>query len=110
MQVQYHFFLTDDTTQDAESVLCAKHFIYTVVLPTYGKKKVWFRSDGAGCFSSKEAKSAMVYFGDISKKNDTAYESSYKVAAAGCGKTSLDVSTLCVLLLFKCIQKFLMSL
>ena len=91
-QVLYHFFLTDDTTQDAESVLCAKHFLYTVVLPVYGKKKVHFRSDGAGCFSSKEAKSGMVFFGDISKKSDATYETSYKVSVAGCGKTALDVS------------------
>ena len=92
LQVLYHFFLTDDTTQDTEAVLCAKHFLYTKVLPAYGKKKVLFRSDGAGCFSSKEAKSGMVFFGGLSNFKDTAYETSYKVAVAGCGKTSLDVS------------------
>ena len=92
LQVLYHFFLTDDTAQDLEAVLCAKHFLYTVVLPTYGKKKVHFRSDGAGFFSSKEAKSGMVFFGGLSKVKDTPYESSYKFSVAGCGKTSLDVS------------------
>lgn len=91
-EVMYHFFLTDDTTQDAEAVLCAKHFLYSVILPAHGKTEVKFRSDGAGCFSSKEAKSAMVYFGEASKHLDTAYETSYKVSVAGCGKTALDVS------------------
>ena len=92
LEVQYHFFLTDDTTQDTEAVLCAKHFLYSVVLPAYGKKKVRFRSDGAGCYSSKEAKSAMIFFGELSKKSNAAYETSYKVSVAGCGKTALDVS------------------
>ena len=92
IEVQYHFFLSDDTTQDTEAVLCAKHFLYTVVLPTYGKVKVRFRSDGAGCFSSKEAKSAMVFFGNLSKESISAYKTSYKVSVAGCGKTALDVS------------------
>ena len=92
-QVLYHFFLTDDTLQDTESVLCAKHFLYTKVLPQYDVQKVHFRSDGAGCFSSKEAKASMVLFGDIAKKiPGAAYEVSYKVSVAGCGKTALDVS------------------
>ena len=91
-EVMYHFFLSDDTTQDAEAVLCAKHFLYTEVFPLYGKKKVRFRSDGAGCFSSKEAKSAMILFGEIAKVSNASFESSYKVSVAGCGKTALDVS------------------
>ena len=91
-EAMYHFFLSDDTAQDAEAVLCAKHFLYSVVLPAHGKTKVKFRSDGVGCFSSKNAKSAMVYFGELSKQCGTAYESSYKVSVAGCGKTALDVS------------------
>lgn len=91
-QVLYHFFLTDDTTQDTEAVICAKHFLYTKVLPAYGIKKVKFQSDGAACYSSKEAKACMVLFGDLSKRTDAAYETSYKVSVAGCGKTQLDVS------------------
>ena len=67
------------------------------MLPAYGKKEVRFRSDGAGCFSSKEAKSAMILFGDLADKYSTAYETSYKVSVAGCGKTALDVS-LCFIL------------
>ena len=84
--------MTDDTTQDTEAVLCAKHFLYNVVIPKYGKKKVHFRSDGALCYSSKEAKSAMVLFSEIARNTSAAYEVSYKVSVAGCGKTALDVS------------------
>lgn len=65
--VHYHFFITDDATQDTEAVLCAKHYLYSEVLPKYGIKKVNFRSDGAACFSSKEAKASMVLFDDISR-------------------------------------------
>ena len=46
------FFVSDDTTQDTEAVLCAKHYLYMEVLPSYGVKRVKFRSDGAMCFSS----------------------------------------------------------
>ena len=91
-EVMYHFFLSDDTTQDTEAVLCAKHFLYTEVLSCYGKKQVRFRSDGATCFSSKEAKSAMVLFDEIAKESDACFETLYKVSVAGCGKTALDVS------------------
>ena len=90
--VLYHFFLSDDTTQDTEAVLCAKHFLYTEVLPLYGIKKVSFKADGAACFSSKEAKSSMALFDSIAEMTYGAYETSYKVSVAGCGKTALDVS------------------
>lgn len=92
-KVFYHFFVTDDTTQDSEAVLCAKHYLYTEILPKYGVKKVKFRSDGAMCFSSKEAKAFMAYWDDIAKSTGGAYETSYKVSVAGCGKTALDVSS-----------------
>lgn len=46
-KVWYHFFITDDTTQDTESVLCAKHFLYSKVLPKYGINQVHFKADGA---------------------------------------------------------------
>ena len=91
-KVFYHFFLTDDTTQDSEAVLCAKHYLYSVVLPCYGVKRVRFRSDGAMCFSSKEAKASMAMWDDIAKLTSGAYENSYKVSVSGCGKTALDVS------------------
>ena len=90
-KVLYHFFITDDTLQDAEAVLCAKHYLYTKVLPMYDIEKVHFRSDGATCYSSKESKTSMALFGDISKDSDAAYEISYKISVAGCGKTCLDV-------------------
>lgn len=94
-KVLYHFFLSDDTTQDTEQVLCAKHFLYSEVLPVYGIKKVCFRSDGAMCFSSKEAKATMPIWAALAKRKKngvSAYETSYKVSVAGCGKTALDVS------------------
>lgn len=91
-KVFYHLFLSDDTTQDSEAVICAKHYLYTVILPKYGVKKVRFRSDGAMCFSSKEAKAMMALWDNIAKINGGAYETSYKVSVSGCGKTALDVS------------------
>ena len=38
-QALYHFFITDDTLQDTEAVICAKHFLYTKVLPQYNATK-----------------------------------------------------------------------
>lgn len=90
METTYHFFVTDDTTQDAEAVICAKHYLYTKILPNMDLKKVHYRSDGAGCFSSKEAKAMMAVWDDIAKAQNGAYEVSYKVSVAGCGKTALD--------------------
>ena len=90
--VHYHFFISDDTTQDTEAVLCAKHFLYSKILPKYGIKRVHFRSDGAMCFSSKEAKAFMTFWDDLAEVTGGSYESSYKVSVSGCGKTALDVS------------------
>ena len=92
-KVYYHFYHSDDTLQDSEAVLCAKHYLYTKVLPQFNIKKVHFRSDGAGCFSSKESKASMTLFGAISHNSNAAYEVTYKVSVAGCGKTALDVSS-----------------
>ena len=94
-EVLYHFFISDDTNQDAEAVLCAKHYLYSEVLPKYNVKRVKFRSDGAGCFSSNDAKAAMKLWDDLAKAGvesgkDVAYETAYKVMVAGCGKTALD--------------------
>ena len=89
-RVMYHFFISDDTTQDAQAVLCAKHYLYTHVLPKFGIKKVKFRCDGAGCFSAMEAKAAMTIWGDLAEVKSACYETAYKVMVAGCGKTALD--------------------
>lgn len=94
-EVFYHFFISDDANQDTEAVLCAKHFLYGEVLPRYNIKSVKFRSDGAGCFSSNDAKAAMKLWGDLAetaakKQKVFCYESAYKVMVAGCGKTALD--------------------
>ena len=94
-EVFYHFFISDDANQDAEAVLCAKHFLYAEILPRYNVKSVKFRCDGAGCFSSNDAKAAMKLWDDLAqaaaKKEEVfCYESAYKVMVAGCGKTALD--------------------
>ena len=89
-KVIYHFFFSDDTTQDAKAVLCAKHFLYTVVLPSYGVKQVKFRSDGAACFSAKECKAAMRVWDELNERVGASYEVAYKIMVAGCGKTALD--------------------
>ena len=91
-KVLNHFFITDDTTQDTEAVICAKHFLYEKVLLEYGIKNVHFRADGAACFSSKEAKSCMSLFASLAKNTNSALKKSYGVSVAGCGKTALDVS------------------
>jgi hypothetical protein len=90
IKVIYHLFISDDTHQDAEAVLCAKHFLYQVVLPTYNVREIKFRSDGAGCFSSMEAKAAMKMWDDLARERGGCYETAYKVMVAGCGKTALD--------------------
>ena len=92
IKVIYHFFISDDSTQDAHAVLCAKHFLYQVVLPAYDVTEVLFRSDGAGCYSSAAAKSSMQMWHDIYARTDKncCYETTYKVTVAGCGKTALD--------------------
>lgn len=89
-KVLYHFFISDDSFQDTYAVLCAKHFLYTEVLPKHGVTEVKFRSDGACCFSSKEAKAAMKLWDDMCTDALGCYESAYKVSVAGCGKTALD--------------------
>lgn len=96
-KVIYHFFISDDSHQDTEAVLCAKHFLYSVVLPKYNVKTVKYRSDGAGCFSSMEAKAAMKTWDGLARENGGCYETAYKVMVAGCGKTALDGKTLSIL-------------
>ena len=89
-KVVYHFFISDDTNQNSEAILCAKHYLYSVVLPTYGIKSVKFRCDGAGAFNSKQIKAAMKVWDDLARACGGCYEKAYKVMVAGCGKTALD--------------------
>ena len=88
-KVLYFLFVSDDTYQDSLAVLCAKHFMYTEVLPLFGIKKCHFRADGALCFSSKDAKASMKVW-DFLAGNGGCHEKSYKISVAGCGKTALD--------------------
>jgi len=90
MVVMYHFFISDNSTQDTEAVLCAKHFLYQEVLSKYNVKTVRFRSDGAKCFSSAMAKCSMKTWHSIATRRGGCYETAYKVMVAGCGKTALD--------------------
>ena len=52
--VGFFFLFTDDGNQDAWSVATAKQILYGTLLPKAfpGVKRVRYRSDGAGCFSS----------------------------------------------------------
>ena len=60
-------------------------------------KTVKYRSDGAGRFSSMEAKAAMKTWDGLARENGGCYETAYKVMVAGCGKTALDGKTLSIL-------------
>ena len=87
-EIMYHFFLSDDTTQDTDAVNTAKHILYKYILPKYGVKKVHYRCDGAGAFNCGKAKAAMPMWRILT--DDQIIELTYKVMVSGCGKTSLD--------------------
>ena len=53
-KVLYFLFVSDDTYQDSLAVLCAKHFMYTEVLPLFGiKQEVSFPSRWSIVFQLK---------------------------------------------------------
>ena len=83
--VTFHFFLTDDTTQDSTSVNAAKSLLYEKFLPSH-VKEVHFRADGAGCFSSNIAKILTFYW----ERFCGVKEISNRQSPAGGGKTNLD--------------------
>ena len=85
-EVLYHFFISDDTTQDAEYVNTAKEILYKYILPQYGIDTVNYRCDGAGCFVSAEAKAAMAHW----LKRCGIKEKTYKNNVPGKGKSPLD--------------------
>ena len=85
-EVLYHFFISDDTTQDAEYVNTAKEVLYKYILPKYGIDTVHFRCDGAGCFVSSEAKAAMASW----LRRCGVLEKTYKNNVPGKGKSALD--------------------
>jgi hypothetical protein len=80
-QVEYHFFLSADTSQDCDAVNIVKDIVYNVILPVYGVKRVHFRTDGAKNFVGNKVKSIIAHWG---------IEKSFKTTVPGCGKTSLD--------------------
>jgi len=83
--VRFHFFLTDDTTQDAFSVLTAKYILYANLLPEH-INKVHYKSDGAGCFSSNTSKAVMPLWEIWTGVK----EKTYRVSVSGGGKSTLD--------------------
>ena len=80
-EVEYHFFLSSDTTQDCDAVNIVKDIIYNIILPKYGIKAVHFRADGAKNFVGNKVKAIISHWG---------IEKSFKTTVPGCGKTSLD--------------------
>lgn len=80
-RVEYHVFLSSDTTQDCDAVNIVKDIIYNVVLAEYNISKVHFRADGAKNFVGNQVKSIIAQWG---------IEKSFKTTVPGCGKTSLD--------------------
>ena len=85
-EVLYHFFISSDTTQDAEYVNSVKHILYSKILPKYGIDSVHYRCDGAGCFVSSEAKAAMAHWHSLCGIT----EKTYKNNVPGKGKSPLD--------------------
>ena len=85
-EVLYHFFISDDTTQDAEYVNTVKEVLYKHILPQYGIDSVHYRCDGAGCFVSSEAKAAMAHW----FRRCGVTEKTYKNNVPGKGKSPLD--------------------
>jgi len=86
--VGFFFLFTDDGNQDAWSVATAKQILYGTLLPKAfpDVKRVRYRSDGAGCFSS-----------DLSRLLQTIWhewtgitEISVRVSVSGGGKSDLD--------------------
>jgi hypothetical protein len=70
INVNFHFLLSDDTTQETYTVLAAKQFIYSQCIPKTDLSsntpltKVNFQYDGAGCFSSNPHKVATIEWKD----------------------------------------------
>ena len=85
-KAHYHFFLSDDTTQDAEYVNTVKEYIYKNIMPEYKIKKVHFRCDGAGCFVSSAIKQEMSQW----EHRTGIFEATYKNNVPGQGKGPLD--------------------
>ena len=85
-KVLYHLFISNDTTQDAAAVNCAKAYLYKEILPKYGLKRIHYRCDGAGNFSGTEAKAAIALWPALTGVTDR----SYKTSVSGDGKSNLD--------------------
>ena len=85
VNLHYHLYLSDDSTQDSDAVNEAKRDLYTK-LNQMGILRVHYRADGAGCFSGASAKGPIIHWHEWTGVT----EASYKISVAGCGKTMLD--------------------
>ena len=83
--VQYHLFFSDDTTQDAHSVNCAKKVLFEHILKPLGVQFVDSSADGAGCLKSNVAKAMM------SELTGTVTENTFHTSPPGCGKSDVDL-------------------
>jgi hypothetical protein len=83
--VRFVFMVSDDSVQDEWEVMCAKSDIYTKHLPKH-IEKVWFQSDGAGCFSSQLNRIVQPLWSWWTG----IVEERYRLSPRGGGKTSLD--------------------
>lgn len=92
VDVHFYLFFSDDTTQDTNFVLAAKHHVYNNIVPSLFPKgtkvKVKFESDGAGCFNSYLAKAALPLWDEWT--DGKVVESQVRHSVNGGGKSSLD--------------------
>jgi hypothetical protein len=83
--VRFVLMATDDTKQDEWNVMCAKSEVYKRYIPDHCPK-VWFQSDGAGCFSSQLMRTVQPFWHAWTGL----CEERYRITPRGGGKTSLD--------------------
>jgi hypothetical protein len=83
--VKFIMMVTDDSLQDEWSVMCAKAEIYRNHLPSF-IEKVWFQSDGAGCFSSMMNRVVQPYW----QTWVGVTEKRFRISPRGGGKSQLD--------------------
>ena len=87
-KLMFYMLFTDDSTQDAPSVLAAKTLVLIELLPKDfpGKSRFWWDVDGAGCFAGNVMHAAQLewhrWTGWIEEENH--------VDVTGDGKTDLD--------------------
>ena len=95
-EVDVHFFLffSDDTQQDSYFVAAGKDYIYSEFLPSIFPDdvtvKVYYESDGAGCYNSYVSKALMPWWRHFT--NGRVEEVQIRHSIAGDGKSPLDAA------------------